>query len=384
MIRKVHGILLLLLVVGGQAWAVEPPSRVLVASEGQGYLETVDGYRVLHLKGTPEEMGRQHGRLLAKDVAENVNFHLSEGPGDALRLGDLAVTRPQVAAVLGAAFTGKTPEPYVREMRALAEGAGLAADRVIACNLIPEMFHCSGFALLKKVTADGKLLHGRVLDYGVKQHLQDHAVLVIQEPEGKIPFVNVSYAGFIGSVTGMNLQQVSIGEMGGGGVGLWNGIPMSFLVRRVLEEARTLDEAVAVFRTGPRTCEYYYVIADARADAAAGLWCTPDKVEVVKPGEAHALLPTPVADTVILSAGARYERLVERVSAGKGKFTAESALRLMDGPVAMGSNLHDALMVPGDGVVYVANAAADGAPAWRQKYYRFDIRQLMKTRPEAK
>jgi hypothetical protein len=56
----------------------------------------------------------------------------------------------------------------------------------------------------------------------------------------------------------------------------------------------------------------------------------------------------------------------------------------MDGPVAMGSNLHDALMVPGDGVVYVANAAADGAPAWKQKYYRFDIRQLMKTRPEAK
>jgi len=364
--------------------SAEPPARILVAAEGQGYLETVDGYRVLHLKGTPEEMGLQHGRLLAKDVAENVNFHLSDGLGDAVRLGDLAVTRPQLAAVLGAAFAGKIPEPYVREMRALAEGAGLPPDRVIACNLIPEMFHCSGFALLKKVTADGKLLHGRILDYGVKQHLQDHAVLVIQEPEGKIPFVNVSYAGFIGSVTGMNLEQVSIGEMGGGGVGLWNGIPMSFLVRRVLEQARTLDEALAVFRTGPRTCEYYYVVADARADTAAGLWCTPEKVEIVKPGEAHTLLPTPVADTVLLSVGSRYERLVERVKAGQGKFTAESALRLMDEPVAMGSNLHDALMVPADGVIYVANAAADGAPAWKQKYYRFDIRQLMKTRPEAK
>ena len=44
-------------------------------------------------------------------------------------------------------------------------------------------------------------------------------MLTVAEPEGKIPFVNVTYAGFIGSVTGMNAQQVSIGEMGGRGLG---------------------------------------------------------------------------------------------------------------------------------------------------------------------
>jgi hypothetical protein len=114
------------------------------------------------------------------------------------------------------------------------------------------------------------------------------------------------------------------------------------------------------------------------------VWATPDKLELVRPGEAHALLPTPVPDTVILSAGSRYAKLCERVREGQGKFTAESALRLMDGPVAMGSNLHDALMVPADGVIYVANAAADGSPAWKQKYYRFDVRRLMAERPTGK
>jgi len=39
------------------------------------------------------------------------------------------------------------------------------------------------------------------------------------------------------------------------------------------------------------------------------------------------------------------------------------------------------LMVPEDGLLYVANAAADGSPAWKQRYYRFDIRRLMKERP---
>src|SRR6478672_8863439 len=36
----------------------------IVARCGQGYLETIDGYRVLHLKGSPYEMGYQQGTLL--------------------------------------------------------------------------------------------------------------------------------------------------------------------------------------------------------------------------------------------------------------------------------------------------------------------------------
>jgi isopenicillin-N N-acyltransferase-like protein len=269
-------------------------------------------------------------------------------------------------------------------MQALAEAADLPADKVIASNLLPELFHCSGFALLKNVTAEGKLYHGRILDYGVNQRFQDHAVLVIQEPQGKVPFVNVGYAGFIGSVTGMNREQISVGEMGGGGVGMWAGIPMAFLVRMALEDARTLDQAVAVFKNNRRTCEYYYVIADGRGNSAVGMWAVPDKIETVRPGEAHPLLPTPVPDTVILSAGERYRMLAERVRAGHGKFTPESALRLMDGPVAMKSNLHDVLMIPADGVLYVANAGPNGEPAWQQKYYRFDIPKLMAERPPAK
>jgi len=357
------------------------PVRRLVAEEGKGYLETVDGYRVLHLKGTPEEMGRQHGVLLKEAVTANVGFLLRERPGETLKVGDFAITRPMLASAMSTIFAGKVPDAYVREMRALAEGAGLPVERVVGSNLIPELFHCSGFALLAKATADGRLYHGRILDYGVDQRLQDHAVLVIQEPDGKVPFANVSYAGFIGSVTGMNTEQISIGEMGGGGVGQWNGVPMSLLVRMVLEGTRSLDEAVAVFRDNPRTCEYYYVIADARADSAVGMRAVPEKVEIVRAGEAHPLLPAPVAQTVILSAGDRYRKLAELIGAGVGKFTPESAIRLMDAPVAMKSNLHDVLMIPAEGVVYVANAAADGAPAWKQRYYRFDVRRLMATRP---
>ena len=45
-----------------------------VARCGQGFLEEVDGYKVLHLKGTPYEMGYQQGALLKDDINELVRF----------------------------------------------------------------------------------------------------------------------------------------------------------------------------------------------------------------------------------------------------------------------------------------------------------------------
>jgi len=362
--------------------AGEAGGRKLIATEGKGYLETVGGYPVLHLKGTPEEMGFQHGRLLARQIARNADM-LFAGDGKAVKFGPVTIPRAGIAHLLNASFKDRVPERFVTEMRALARGAGQPFWKIHAANLIPEMFHCSGFALLKRATACGKLLHGRVLDYGVGRGLQKTAVLIIQEPDGRIPFANVSYAGFIGSVTGMNLRQISIGEMGGRGVGRWKGVPMSFLVRMVLEQAQTLDQAVAVFKENPRTCEYFYVIADARADSTVGIKAVPDRVELVRPGQKHPLLPHPVPDTVLMSAGTRYDHLARQVARGHGRFTQASAIRLMDAPVAMKSNLHNALMVPADGVIWVANAGPAGQPAWKQTYHRFDIRRLIKTRPPA-
>ncbi|NTV53169.1 MAG: aminoacetone oxidase family FAD-binding enzyme, partial [Candidatus Firestonebacteria bacterium] len=47
-----------------------------VARCGAGWLERIDGYRVLHVKGTPYEMGFQHGALLKEEARENMRYLL--------------------------------------------------------------------------------------------------------------------------------------------------------------------------------------------------------------------------------------------------------------------------------------------------------------------
>ena len=118
---------------------------------------------------------------------------------------------------------------------------------------------------------------------------------------------------------------------------------MAFLVRMVLEEADSLARGIAIFGDNPRTCEYYFVMADGKTGKAVGMEACWNVFGVVGMGESHPLLPHAIKDAVVLSAGDRYTELVKRVEHGLGSFDAQSARRLMDRPVAMKSNLHSVL-----------------------------------------
>jgi hypothetical protein len=181
----------------------------------------------------------------------------------------------------------------------------------------------------------------------------------------------------------MNAERISIGEMGGAGLGHWAGVPMAFLVRMALEEARSLDDAVAVFRDHPRTCEYYYVVADGDTGQAVGMEASWHRFGTVRMGETHPRLPEAVPDAVLLSIGDRYAELVRRVRAGHGSFDAASALRLMDRPVAMKSNLHNALFETATTRLWVANASVDRQPAATQPYREFQLTALLDRRPDS-
>jgi hypothetical protein len=383
----------------------------IVAREGQGFLEKrPDGQLVLHLKGTPHEMGFQQGKLVG-DLARATMERIVDNKG---KLGEsdqytmYLLMREQMHELL----RPHIPARFVEEMRGLAEGAGVPYSDVEAANLFPAAFHCSGIALKGKATVDGSLYHVRILDYMTKLGLQQSALIVVHEPVGLKKWLNVGFAGFIGSVTGMNESQIAIGEMGGKGLGAWDGMPMAFLIRDALERAETLDQAVEIFKTTPRTCEYYYVISDGKSQDAVGLWTTAKVFEVMHFGESYALfeglrprkgaaggkaflrgvsvksgkwgtrikakggsafIATPPKDVIILSGPGRTISFLDRLEANMGKVEHTKLQELCKRPVSMGSNLHVAIFHPSTLEVWVAVAANDGSPACDQPYYRYQL-----------
>lgn len=160
-----------------------------VARAGSGFLEIIDGTKVLHLKGTPREIGQQHGVLLRDDIRELVRF-LFDVKAKEFKPEVFGVKVPLDAKRLILTIAHKqrsfVPARFQEELEGIAEGSGLAVDEIIAANFIPELFHCSGFALAGSATKDGGMYHGRVLDYGCDWRLQEHAVLIVTEPDSTL------------------------------------------------------------------------------------------------------------------------------------------------------------------------------------------------------
>src|SRR4028118_1023021 len=120
------------------AWAgasLRAESRT-VARCGAGFLEEVDGYRVPPCKGTPCEMGYQHGALLREDIRENVRY-LFEVKAKELKLevGGLNLLNPKRA--IGGIASGQrkfVPARFHEELRGVAEGSGVDEGDIVAAN----------------------------------------------------------------------------------------------------------------------------------------------------------------------------------------------------------------------------------------------------------
>lgn len=351
----------------------------VVKRVGQSALLMANGQRVLVLQGTPYQIGYAHGQLVGTQVKSLITRVLAAArvaeKADGTLDDVLQRTDPYI------------PARYKEELAGLADGAGMDRRTVMLANVFPELFHCSGFAYFGKATADGQLIHGRILDYMTAIGLQNESMVMVIRPVGGHTIMIANYAGFVGCVTGMNDQQLSIGEMGMGGNGRWDGVPMTYLMRQVLEECSTLDQAIALMRRSSRTCENAYVIGDAKLPSAVGVHATHESLGVLQPGESHPLLSMPMADCVMISGPTRYEALVEKTKAAYGKITVDEAIEIVKCPVAMESNLHDAILQPKLGVMYLANALPTQTKNYQacyQPYYRYELGTIVAKMDELK
>lgn len=353
--------------------AAEAPALEVVRRVPHGVLARAEGKRFLLLAGTPEEMGTAHGALLAAEVKRLTRTVLYVvGAADSLRTGVWFLDRMQEIERRTAPHV---PPRFLEECDALSRAAGVALRDGRYANLLPERFHCTGIAVRGKATRDGRVLHARVLDYMTEVGLQSGAAVVVFQPAGRHAWMSLGHAGFVGTVTAMNERHLAVGEMGGGGEGAWDGMPMSLLLRDVMERAATVAEAVKIIRETPRTCEYYYLLTD-QARQMVALHCTPEAVVALAPGEQHPRLPFVPDDTLILSAGDRAEAASRRLQAAYGEIDAAALIELIKRPVAGGSNLHNAVFSPETLDMWFADAGRR-TPACDEPYVHCNLTELI-------
>lgn len=352
------------------------------------------GVNVLHLRGTPYEMGFQYGRLLREEVQACVYRVV----GRARRWA--SAQSMDEAYDLMAPYI---PRQEKEEMRGLAHGAAIPLRVIHWLHAIPEVSEyrykgkfkwrgegtsCSNLVAFGGATADGKVYQLRVLDWNREFGVQRWPVILVHEPDNGNASVTFSFAGFIGCVSGMNEKGMAFGEMGYGnpeGESL-EGIPFVFLFRKLMRETSTLEEAAAMLKAQRRTCSYVYVISDANSKAGANaLLFIADRDRVKSFGENTELVDErdgerfPALDDVVY-AGAKPEVLFREISEHHGRIVPEILMEIARN-VSLSGNIQNVIFDPGQLSAWVSNAtnaSRDKAgKASNQPWFYFDFRAVL-------
>ena len=110
-----------------------------------GKLTFAGPLRVVTLAGTPEEVGRAHGLLLATEARRAIASTLClAGLGYTIDRGEWF---PSVLRDAWKRLAPHIPKDHLAEMDAMADAIGIDRETVRLANVFPELFHCSGFAV---------------------------------------------------------------------------------------------------------------------------------------------------------------------------------------------------------------------------------------------
>lgn len=236
------------------------------AANPPGELDFADGLPVIKLHGTAYHTGYEEGRLLKREIRQGVHdifaYFTEEIPVP-------VVTGLVMNAVLDRAW--RKMEPYVsleeyEQMRGMAKGAGISFKKIKRIHALPEVYptFCTNGAYWGTATKDGRLIAIRNLDWNRKMGIHRHAVVRYIKRADTHGYANIGYYGFTGVLSGMNEKGISVGQIGATSSDeTMEGVPMPFLLKRVLENADGLETAEKIFQNSDRTRGYNYVVSDA-------------------------------------------------------------------------------------------------------------------------
>jgi hypothetical protein len=385
----------------------------------------LDGLLVVELAGDPYERGRQHGAALGERIR-----HLRSRLIDDIVFGK--------GPAMGAAFLTvlygilmrmhpNIPRELRDEMRGVADGARVAYRDILLINCFDDVLHaliqlnpmlapilhhrfvkpvlgwlgapptpapgfaCSAFALTGPASATGSPIHGRNLDYLISdgfvdpdgivpRELRDHLVVFLVRPTHGRPFASVAWPGFVGLVTALNGDGLSLAcltstvprETA-------NATPLLLLYRLIAQYAGALDEAEWLLRGARRTIGNNLTVASGPANDVRGFELTMDRVQVLLPTNGvvvatnnfqHAAMRELQAGWIIPSSENRLRRLGELFETGRHDL-AEAQAALVDlCPPAGASDVWDCLNNPG--TIYSSVAEPSSLTLWVRAHDRPD------------
>lgn len=391
--RRIHRILTSLFALALAAAALSAPARAEPARS------EISGFHVVTLEGSPYEMGLQQGTLFRDEIHEVYKIYLEDLlyndwiKSIALLKGDRKTHKNPAKALLEFAKRSEPyiPEEYIAEMKGIAEGAGLEYEQVLSMAAHVDYFAtilCSTFVASGEATADGKLIEGRNLDWAKgKLREMDHlSTIAVFKPDRGHPFVSVIYPGIVGVLSAVNDAKLTAEiNFSMAKETAEKGMPILIIMRHLIQNAASLDEAEELLRGVDRIAGYNVSVADGKTNDARLIEIASFVVGALGPTDG-SLVSTNHFITEELAGGnfdysytsskpspERFARLEELIKQNYGKIDPEIAISMMqDDGVQVKGTVQTVVFKPADELIWVWSRNRE-----QGDFAEFDVAELL-------
>ncbi len=199
------------------------------------------------------------------------------------------------------------PEQYKTEIYGISQYASKNYDYIAAPYPRVLYFHgahdighalqdlalvgCSSFAAWGDQTADGKLLIGRNFDFYAGDDFAKNKIIAFVSPSKGHKFMSVTWGGFIGVLSGMNDQGLTVTiNAGKSSIPLVAKTPISIVTREILQYASTIEEAIAIAKKRQVFVSESIFIGSAKDKKAAIIEVSPKKFGVYEVENSNQLI----------------------------------------------------------------------------------------------
>jgi isopenicillin-N N-acyltransferase-like protein len=333
---------------------------------------------IIQLRGSPTELGEQH----ASQLGPQIKF-LQKNYLDVYLKSPVNRFAAKTAAIL---FEAQLPEQYHAEIHAMAQRLQTDETELMLAQCFLDLTQstaCSTITLPASASPDGVPRFGRNLDFPALNVADHYTVVLIFHPDHRYAFAAVSWPGLIGVLSGMNEHGLCLANMEVNRHLRWpSAMPYTLLYRSVLEQCRTVDEAIALLQKTPRQSSNNLMLMDATGDRAV-VEITPEHVNVRRSDNEHALISTNhQRDQDVQTRGLcwRYDALHDMSESEFGSIDEKSIGKMLAKTAQGNMTLQSMIFEPKTRVMYLAT----GADAPMRKFYRLDLNRYFTPSPSGR
>jgi isopenicillin-N N-acyltransferase-like protein len=211
---------------------------------------------------------------------------------------------------------------------------------------------CTSFGTWGSMSEDSAMIIGRNFDFYVGDKFAEEKIVAFFNPTKGHKFMTVTWGGFVGAVSGMNDQGLTV-TINAAKTALPTGsaTPVSIVTREILQYAKNIQEAITIAKTRKMFVSESFLVASAADNKAVIIEKTPDELDVYDPKKEFIVCTNHFQSNGLgktkmnmeqkneSASTYRYKRLMELLNANKKNTVQKTVTILRDQKGLNGANI---------------------------------------------